>query len=246
MRIVEVADSIHPRNIGDRVSRPSLYFDFSATQVGVRTEFDTSDCHLIVGGGGLLPQEEENIAKLDVPGHKVAWGVGSCLEPIDNNSCVWDFDMCGLRDYEEEMKDYWVPCASCMSEHFDEEYEIKYEMVFYDHWMQPVGIARELPFPRMTNTQVNMKDVIAFLGSGATVVTNSYHGAYWATLLGRKVVVTPRGYKFHTMKHKPTFSFPTWDLLQQVLPKARTYPGALSECRVVNRNFFTAVQELLA
>ena len=33
------------------------------------------------------------------------------------------------------------------------------------------------------------EDVVAFLGSGAVIVTNSYHGAYWATLLGRPTVL---------------------------------------------------------
>jgi hypothetical protein len=37
--------------------------------------------------------------------------------------------------------------------------------------------------------QASLADVCAFLGSGRCVLTNSYHGAYWAALLGREVLV---------------------------------------------------------
>ena len=41
---------------------------------------------------------------------------------------------------------------------------------------------------------------IEFIGSGDVVVTNSYHGAYWATLLGKVVVAFPWASKFYGLK----------------------------------------------
>lgn len=36
---------------------------------------------------------------------------------------------------------------------------------------------------------MDFNETVAFLGSSEVVLTTSYHGLYWATLLGRKVVV---------------------------------------------------------
>jgi len=43
---------------------------------------------------------------------------------------------------------------------------------------------------------MNLDEVIAYIASGATVVTSSYHSMYWGFLLGRNFVSVPFGSKF--------------------------------------------------
>jgi exopolysaccharide biosynthesis predicted pyruvyltransferase EpsI len=90
-----------------------------------------------------------------------------------------------------------------------------------------------------------MDDVIAFLGSAETVVTNSYHGAYWATLLGRRVVVVdPFSTKFFFLKHRPVIA--ALQDYTKAISRTRIYPESLSECREANLNFSVKVKNLLS
>jgi hypothetical protein len=74
-------------------------------------------------------------------------------------------------------------------------------------------------------------------------VTSSSHGAYWATLLGRKVVGIPTSSKFYSLHHPVPLSHPAdW---QRFMKLARSYPDALEECRAANRTFFTKVMDEL-
>ena len=76
-----------------------------------------------------------------------------------------------------------------------------------------------------------------FVGSGAKVVTNSYHGAYWAMLLGRKVVLAaPYSSKFHHYRHPPEISEDrSWT--PALSCHGKDDRGALQECRDANRKF---------
>ena len=95
----------------------------------------------------------------------------------------------------------------------------------------------------MVNTGQNIEQILTFLGSAETVVTNTYHGVYWATLLGRKVVCIPWGTKFSMFKHPPTFANETnW---HEKIEEAKSYPRALKECRTANTDFFADVKKLI-
>ena len=76
---------------------------------------------------------------------------------------------------------------------------------------------------------------IGEIRSARAVVTNSYHGAYWATLLGKRVTVVGGGSKVRMLKHRPVFAtaIDWW----QKLEEAECYPHALEECRDRNAEF---------
>ena len=64
----------------------------------------------------------------------------------------------------------------------------------YEHRDYPLRVGRPVaPADRMRNDDqeaaADPLRVLEFLGSSEVVVTSAYHGLYWATLLGRKVVV---------------------------------------------------------
>jgi hypothetical protein len=85
--------------------------------------------------------------------------------------------------------------------------------------------------------------VAAFLASGETVITNSYHGAYWARLLVRRVVVLPFSNRLLRMRFPPVIA--TAQNYQQRAKEARPEPDALPICREANLGFALRVSELI-
>lgn len=193
----------------------------------------------------------ETIAQLDKTiGPRILWGAGHNSREkekdpydIDYPKYLNQFHLVGVRDWNTDYR--WVPCASCMHPAFDKEYEIKNKVVWFEHKKRLIDnkILDLLPAPRMLNTGQNIEQIIEFLGSGETVVTNSYHGVYWATLLGRKVVCLPWGSKFNMFKHSPTMANEkNWP--DQIM-EAISFPDALEECRTANQEFYDDVVNLI-
>jgi len=183
-------------------------------------------------------------------GPRILWGAGYNSREKDKDPYYIDypdylnqFHLIGIRDWDTDYR--WVPCASCMHPAFDEEYEIKNEVVWFEHKKRLIDgkFLDALPAPRMLNTGQNLEQVIEFLGSAETVVTNSYHGVYWATLLNRKVVCVPWGSKFNMFKHPPVMANErNW---VDMIERAVNYPKALKECRTANEEFYQDVIKLV-
>jgi exopolysaccharide biosynthesis predicted pyruvyltransferase EpsI len=117
----------------------------------------------------------------------------------------------------------------------------KYPMVIYHHNVCPFT-HNDVPVKNNCDT---MDDTIRFLASGDTVVTNTYHGMYWATLLGRKVVVVKpfsTRFLFHKYRHVHTI-LKTLDLMSKV---SLRYPEALQECREANMRFAEKVKNRIS
>lgn len=182
-------------------------------------------------------------------GPKIIWGAGHNKQNWNSNdeikwpSWMSKFDLVGIRDYMQGYE--WVPCASCMHPAFDKQYEITNQVVWFEHKKQlikPTDMGPD-PVPRFINSGGNMEQIIALLGSAETVVTNSYHGVYWATLLGRKVICADAwSSKFYYFKHKPAYTkSKDW---RDHLNDAPSYPDALAECRNANKIFWNKVQQL--
>lgn len=183
-------------------------------------------------------------------GPRILWGAGHNSRDINEDSYSVNypnylnkFHLVGVRDWDTDYR--WVPCASCMHSAFDKEYEVKNEIVWFEHKKKLIEgkYLDTIPAPRMVNTGQNMEQIIEFLGSAETVITNSYHGVYWATLLKKKVVCVPWGSKFSMFKHAPTIaSEKNW---QDKIDKASVYPNALEECRNANKEFYEDVLKLI-
>jgi hypothetical protein len=126
----------------------------------------------------------------------------------------------------------------------------------------------------MTNETNDLDQILDFLGSGETILTTSFHAAYWGTLLIRKVLAFPFSNKFITMKPKlaiyPVRSWnrERWQLTvkgrklfklmnpddihtcntrgwKQYIDSLETYPDSLEECRDRNRWFYNLVMNEL-
>jgi len=153
---------------------------------------------------------------------------------------------------------------------FDRQRQIKHEIVVFSHKKFQINIPG---VPRLTNTTQSFEQVLDFLASGETIITSSYHGAYWGTLLGRKVLAFPFSTKFYTFKHLPTL-YPSkkWKQAscklsifkkqiyqhwhknkflcdcsdwQDLLKDCQSYPESLMECRTQNQKFYEQCLEMI-
>jgi len=165
-------------------------------------------------------------------------------EAISEQRQAWlkSCDLAGIRDFGTEFE--WVPCASCMDGRIDFYRSVppKYPLVVIDH---PDYCRIELKgVPHLSNLNNDFDNILAFLASGETVLSSSYHAAYWALLLGRKVVVVPWSEKFRKFKHPLAACFKIGEL-SACMALARSYPDALNDCRQHNRDFAARTAKLL-
>ena len=108
------------------------------------------------------------------------------------------------------------------------------DVVVYQHnELPPIPIDA----PALDNgPDTTLEDAVAHLASGRVVVTNSYHGVHWATLLGRRAVIwDPWCSKFELLRYPmPTAGAADWE---RAAERAPVYPDALAECRAANAAF---------
>lgn len=244
-------------NIGDWYCAPDRYFpDLKGARQDI-LEIESAVLpggHVILGGGGLIAATF-NAAMTTLAAQRprlsslVAWGVGESLivdrkggfVPPYNGALptyLEAFDLIGLRDFGTEFR--WTPCVSCMLPQFDQPAEPTRDVVLYAHKRIPIPINGH---PVMTNAEEDIDSVLSFLASADTVITNSYHGAYWATLLGRRVLAIPNMSKMYRFKHAPVLcEVAEW---RRYLSQAVAYPDALAECRQATLEFKTDVDALI-
>jgi len=233
-------------NVGDLHGAPSLYFPLNGQAHDLADWQGRIRGAVIVGGGGLLHSFfDAGVQRLldQKPKRIIIWGIGvhgSPADPLTLPGWLSDCELVGLRDWGTPFD--WVPCASCMSPLFDDPPDPVHRVVVYKH--HDFRTLPDLPFPTMHNCTRQMQDAVDFLASGEVVVTNSYHGAYWATLLGRRVLAYPFSNKFRFMRHPPVLLAKGDDPLPHVHDGA-SYPNALRQCRAANVAFYERVRRLL-
>ncbi len=239
-----------PYNVGDMVARPSLYFPLEGSDYDVRLDDLTAirSQVSIVGGGGLLSTYEKELSILK--NQIIVWGAGSNYHGETEVRYPDWLDRCvlvGVRDHGTRFR--WVPCPSCMSPLFDVQRSRRAvrEAVVYRHslkWLD--GIPEGLDLPTLTNGEESLEIVLAFLASAEVVITSSYHGAFWATLLGRKAIAVPFSSKFYGYRHPPILATGRQlDDWRSIAKDCTTYPDALEECRTANNAFYEDVRRFV-
>lgn len=247
---VTTVNLFHSRadNIGDKLCGPAQFFWPSSVRNANFLYQLTKPENAILGGGqvfGQISDYSKNLMK-NPTGSLVAWGIGLPLKG-KNDASVLDvfsrFSLFSTRNFDWRDQLTFVPCASCMSTCFDKVPSPKYDVVIYAHRKKTFFLTAEESIPYTTNKNQDPKSAINFIAQGETVVTNSYHGVYWAQLLGRKVICIPYNDKFSTFEHKPVMATEmTW---KSTLRLAKQTDPLLDEYREINRRFARAVGELL-
>jgi hypothetical protein len=83
------------------------------------------------------------------------------------------------------------------------------------------------------------------LGSANIILTNSYHGAYWGTLLKKRVIVVGAwGAKFYAMKH-PVYLLDKNESWKDGVAQSQIHSNALSECIAKTEEYWNSIKDRL-
>jgi hypothetical protein len=175
------------------------------------------------------------------------WGAGHNGEVTKKNrnkfeysDWLAEFDQVGIRDWGQDLN--WVPCASCMHPALRKTYSIKNDVIWFEHKKQLIKDFGNDVIPRFVNSGDNVEQTIELLGSANIILTNSYHGAYWGTLLKKKVIVVSAwSSKFYAMKHMPRIleKGETW---KEVVDDITIDQDALDECAVATETYWNTIK----
>ena len=191
----------------------------------------------------LFDKALQKLRKKSAP--RMIWGAGhnnyDLEREVEYPEYLEEFDSIGMRDYGTGYQ--WVPCASCMHNAFDREYTIRNDVIWFEHKKQLIKNFGTDSIPRYVNSGNNIEHTIELLGSANIVLTNSYHGAYWATLLKKRViVVNPWSTKFQFFKHEPVMCSKNQQW-QTLIDQATVYDDALDECRAATRDYWDEIKQ---
>lgn len=269
IRKIHFINRIDHENAGDWNCSPLEYYYWYFKQYNIIrhdigsidfNEIDKDDV-VIIGGGGLFNVLESfNLAINSVVSlcdNVISWGVGfnthnerfqmdTEFTPID----LKRFRLISIRDYNHPSGIDYVPCPSvkalCIQK--DRKPIRKYGVIFHRNMPE----ISKLPFDSISNNE-SITRINEFILESEIIVTNTYHCAYWATLLERKVVII-NGFssKFDHLKYKPEFVEGSLDdisgmisLIESAAPKAEIYRGTLEEAENINDSFFEKVRGII-
>jgi hypothetical protein len=234
-------------NLGDQMASPLHYFDLGSDvqEIDIMETWPPADVY-VVGGGGMLGQGwEDRLEELTRRERVIFWGTGSNIHHETEPSWPWYLELselAGIRDYGSPY--YYVPCPSCMHPAFDEARRVRptQEVMIYEHFLKQVLISGPM---RITNQQpfAAFEEVIRFVAQAETIISNSYHGCYWAMLLGRKVLCwRPSASRYFGFKYPLTMI--TGSNWRDTVVNHVT-PDYLEECRALNRAFAKEVRRCM-
>jgi exopolysaccharide biosynthesis predicted pyruvyltransferase EpsI len=189
----------------------------------------------------LLDEIRKSLPTSKAP--KYIWGAGhnGSSDAVNYSSAMSKFDQVGIRDFNQPYD--WAPCASCMHPALHKKYEIKNDVIWFEHKKQIIKDFGSDSIPRFVNSGSNIDQTIELLGSANIILTNSYHGAYWGALLGKKVIVVGSwSSKFYLMRHQPVL-ISADDNWKAAVDKSKLYPDALDECVAATEKFWNKIKE---
>lgn len=241
-------------NVGDLVSSSIHYFDFGRKNISFDIVSTLNNNMLdkpTIIGGGIHPWLFSNMefARRLKTNENIAWGIGTFFQEQYPIEILNKFSLIGVRESNSPMIDnqkiFYCPCPSCMSSLFDIKKTPTNDIVFYLHRMftPPEFFERVSKYPILDNYNYSFYEIISFLANANIVVTNSYHGMYWATLLGKKVICIDIHNKCRGIKWLPRFS--DYDNWEEQLPFTKGYSNALEEARTLNIAFYNKVIRFL-
>lgn len=241
-------------NQGDANCCPQSYFpdyaDCDVVSLDDVAKFPKGQPVILGGGGlfGVVPDDwlQRTIADRPV----IVWGAGLNYGTPPHPGLAPLLHQCalvGLRDsyYARQNGFAWAPCASALHPAFHDFDDVTtHPAVVYRHaWSHP--FLTDLPTKTNMNRNDHFQDTLAFLASGETVVTNSYHGAYWSMLLGRRVILwNPIGIRFFSgLPSIPPIAHNEAEL--EMLLQVAPYPKKRPDCITATLRFKRRVDDLL-
>jgi len=250
----------NPENLGDTASSPFRYIfnnhSVKYLDYGDAIRLPEGEEPVVVGGSGLIHGQLWFDVLKRLASHKrkkILWGIGHNVHDHDSKASIrypdWilQYDLIGLRDWlaieERPSQYYWVPDASCLHHAFAIERKAHHDIVVYEHLHHPLEL--NIPLPRKFTNTTSVEEALDFISSGRLVLTNTYHGAYWATLLNRPcIILRPFSSKFYKLKWPQPIAYDINDW-RRLTAEIRTYPNSLDEAIDATMSFALEVQKLI-
>ena len=244
-------------NVGDWWCTPIRYFPFKPSYVGdiLNKSIPLDKIQtLIIGGGGIgsdfFKPYLQRIKKANIQ-NTILWGAGVDVkvdktkllksDEFDLYGDYFDFiDEVGIRVYSSPQKFTYVPCVSCMDHLFFKYRDVKPKNLIGVYSHKKVNLfnsENKNNFPIMDNSGLNLEEKLNFISNFEYIITNTYHGVYWATLLERKVIVLPFKSGLYSFKYRPEYCY-DGIISDDLMNKAKTYHGTLEEARKLNFDFY--------
>ena len=244
-------------NVGDWWSPPFRYFPFKPSIIGdiINKNFEINKSDILIMGGGGIGSEffKPHLDRIKSSNYSksILWGAGvdsfadrsKLLTSLEHDlfGNYFDFiDEVGTRVFSSPQKFKYVPCASCMNNLFFKYREVKprISVGIYNH-KRVILMKKDNSkgFPVADNSGQNFEEKLKFLSSCEYIITNTYHGVYWGTLLEKKVICVPFKSGLFSFKHPPHYCF-DGKFDEKVFDKAKIYKGVLEESRKLNLNFY--------
>lgn len=247
MRTIYVHRADH-ENPGDLYSCPKHYIhkQFTPVQIiDVSSPEEPVDADVVIVGGGDIISKRNWIVAIDKilekrkKAKKVLWGAGCYMgSDLIGLDLMKKFDHIGIRN-TNQLYD-WVPCASTFNKAFQDSPKApKNEILIIDHFKR--NLYCDLPVTRVVNKPQTFEKMVGKIKEHDLIITNSYHAAFWSTILSKRVIVVGLHLpaKLTSMKHPPLI-IPSWD--DRAIDIAWRYPNAYNECIEATKDFYKKIQ----
>lgn len=260
-------------NLGDWICSPYYYFQDYFAQYTCILHSDWAvlwheierDDIVIFGGGGLLDNSDELNRVLnrliECCDNVIIWGAGTHKYNADNifgkktatEEIHYDrAAFVGVRDYMHPSGLPYLPCVSCMNPAFligQDSIPITRNIGTIKSALESTFAVQGLP-SFVTNAQP-IGTVAKYILSSKVILVSSYHGAYWAMLLGKKAILpsTRLGVdKYRYFRHPVGFYDGNTFNEDEILALAEELPentGFLEESRQLNHDFFERTRKYI-
>ena len=200
-RKLHIIHRIDETNTGDMVSNCSEYYSFDDYEI-VKHDIYSPDFSIIkkndpiiLSGGGLLNCLEiwnKNINKLlELSENVFGWGIGFNKHHntnINTKINLSKFKLLGIRDYKQlyESNTRYVPCSSCNLQELQYEYKLQRNIGVIEHHHYKIILKEKYD---KINNEININDLIKFIGESNIIITNTYHVLYFSALLNKKCIL---------------------------------------------------------
>ena len=119
---------------------------------------------------------------------------------------------------------------------------LKKKIGVFNHYRMELKISGIETENYMSNYGTDLNEKLNFLSNYEYIITNSYHGVYWAQLLNKKVLCYPVKSSLFNFPYKPNFIKGIID--DQLLDECKNYPNFLDQCIEANLKFRQKVKDL--
>lgn len=185
-------------NIGDYLCSPRHYFEFKKPIKNLT----------IIGGGVFSNLGIDFLKKNYIDLNKtILWGVGNSKKDFLYKSqqvkklpyLAW-----GIRDKESVIQEFFLPCVSCLHPMLNERILGSRTLLFLNknskisssEYMQEFdNLAKKRNWNLLFN-DCSEEEIKEALIQHKYIITNSYHGAYWALLSGHEIMLLGYNPKF--------------------------------------------------